>query len=190
MNGSGLQLKEYDKINTELLNKMNKQLQAVSLLYGAVGVILTFAVTNNISLMFLVPFCVIIPIYLLVIHDAHGMYKLGAYLAVFFEDSEDAWETRLHKLNIRTKKSLPRWASSFHLPFIFVSVFSLVLFAFFFDWQNISQFREIAELIVATICFSAVIALRITQKDVDKLKGQYIAEWKKIKAEETAKQEG
>jgi len=187
MNESELRAKEYDKINTEIINKMNKQLQIVSLLYGTVGVILAFAVNNGTSLMFLIPFCAIIPIYLLIIHDTQGIYKLGSYLVVFHESLGGAWETRLHAFNTKTKKSMPRWANNFHFPFIIVSIFSLVLFLFYFDWVNITQYRNVLELLFALVCFSAVIAVRITQKDVDNLKEQYITEWKQIKDEEITK---
>ena len=51
------------------------------------------------ALLFLIPYIVIIPVYLVTIDYTLNMYKLGTYLKVFHEQGDLRWENRLYLLN-------------------------------------------------------------------------------------------
>lgn len=51
------------------------------------------------ALLFLIPYIVIIPVYLVTINYTLNMYKLGTYLKVFHEQGDFRWENRLYLLN-------------------------------------------------------------------------------------------
>ncbi len=51
------------------------------------------------AFLFLIPYIVIIPVYLVTIDYTLNMYKLGIYLKVFHEQGDFRWENRLYLLN-------------------------------------------------------------------------------------------
>lgn len=174
---------EYKLLKGEITNIQNMRHQTISILYTVTAAILAFALNNKEeSLLFLVPFCVILPTYLMVITQSNDIVKIGAYLKVFHEGGGYQWETHINNFNLSKKNTKRRFANSFTLPFLILSAMSLALFAINFDWKHIDTLLSIIKLIMALICASAVLIIRlIIQKDIDKLKRPYIEKWEEVK---------
>lgn len=60
-----------------------------SLLYTIVIAALAFAFDKDSAILFLVPFCAIIPLYLLAMHQVDSTMRIGAYIYVFLEPGTD-----------------------------------------------------------------------------------------------------
>lgn len=173
--------REYDNIKKELALDMNVVRKANNALYVGVTAILAWAITTSNSILCLLAYCVIIPVYYIVLDYNIATMKLGAYLLVFHNDK---WERRLHKVNL--KKIVKRHASSYRNPFIYASIASTILFFSFLDYTNISII-EIMEVIFCIVLFLWFNLYVILQKDNDSIKLVYIDAWEKIKKEEMYK---
>lgn len=104
---------EYEALREEILYSMQVVKNYRSLLYSIVVAALAFAFDKGVSILFLLPFFGIIPIYLLAMHQIDSTLRIGAYIYVFIEpETECQWETRLykydqlHKNQYSTKKVL------------------------------------------------------------------------------------
>ena len=91
--------KEYLMLRDEILKDYEIIQNSRNVLYAAVAAILAFAVDQKEALLFLIPYIVIIPVYLVTIDYTLNMYKLGTYLKVFHEQGDFRWENRLYLLN-------------------------------------------------------------------------------------------
>lgn len=170
--------KEYDNIKRELETSMSVVRKANNALYVGVTAVLAWAITTSNSILCLITYCVIIPVYYIVLDYNIATIKLGTYLLVFYDDK---WEIRLHKVNI--VNVIKRHASSYINPFIYASIASTILFFCFLDYNNIGAF-EIFQIIVCTILFLWFNIYVFMQKDNDSVKQIYIDAWEDIKNEE------
>ena len=171
--------KEYDNIKKELETSLDVVRKANNARYVGVTAVLAWAVTASNPILCLLSYCVIIPVYFIVLDYNIATMKLGAYLVVFHNDK---WEQRLHKVNLR--KVIKRHASSYRNPFIYASVASTILFLTFFDYNNIDVFK-IIQIIICTVLFWGFNSYVLFQKDNDHIKQIYINAWKSIKNEES-----
>lgn len=175
---------EYEAIREEILSSMQVVKSYRTLLYTIVIAALAFAFDKDEAILFLVPFCAIIPLYLLAMHQIDSTMRLGAYIYVFLEPGTDCqWETRLleydkiHKNQYSTKKTSidSYWC---------VSVCCLVLSIL---KQNYScrgidfYITIVAQILIFIICVYIFIKKR---PDYLKLKGKYIKEWQEIQERE------
>jgi uncharacterized membrane protein YhaH (DUF805 family) len=171
---------EYQMLREEILNISDKRHQTVSLLYTTVAATLAFALSMTEPLLFLVPFVVIIPTYLMTITQSHDINKIGAYLQTFCEGTDFLWETRLHALQGK-KNKLRRWQNSFTLPFDFLSIISLLFFFLRVYQSHITSISSILKCLLAVICAGIIVFIKTQQKDTDKLSELYLAQWAEVK---------
>lgn len=139
--------KEYDNVKKELEVYQNVVRRANNALYVGVTAVLAWAVTTANPTLCLLAYCVIIPVYYIVLDYNIATMKLGAYLLVFHDDK---WEIRLHKLN--NKKEIKRFALIYKIPFIYASVALTILFFCFFDYKNVDVLG-IVQIIVCIVLF-------------------------------------
>lgn len=170
--------KEYDNVKKELETSLDVVRKANSALYVGVTAVLAWAITAKNSILCLLAYCVIIPVYYIVLDYNIATMKLGAYLLVFHNDE---WEKRLHKVNLRNV--IKRHASSYRNPFIYASIASTILYFTFFDFDNIDTLKVIQIIICIALflCFNLYVVL---QKDNDSVKQIYIDAWERVKKEE------
>lgn len=170
--------KEYDNVKKELVVYQSVVRKANNALYVGVTAVLAWAVTTSSSILCLLSYCVIIPVYYIVLDYNMATMKLGAYLLVFHNDK---WEKRLHKINL--DKVINRHASAYRNPFFYASIASTILFFCFLDYKSIGVF-EIIQVGICIFLFLWFNIYVILQKDNDSLKIIYINAWEKIKKEE------
>lgn len=124
--------REYDNVKKELESSMSVVRKANNILYIGVTSVLAWAITTSNPILCLLPYCVIIPIYYIVLDYNIATIKLGAYLYVFHDDN---WEKRLYKVNLR--KVIKQHGSSHRNPFIYASISTTILFFCFLDYTCI-----------------------------------------------------
>lgn len=170
--------KEYLMLREEIIHYYSIIQNSRNILYVAIAALLAFGVSSNEPLLCLIPYCVIIPIYIVTIDYQYGMWRIGTYLSVFLEGDEFNWETRLHKLNSSVKMN--RYATSYNWPFIITSLVCTGLFFLKTDYSTI-DYKLIAEVIFAVLLTGLFLMFVIVQKDPDDIKRVYLEKWNNIK---------
>ena len=170
--------KEYDVIRKAIESDMNIVRKANNALYVGVTAVLAWAVTASNSMLCLLAYCVIIPVYCIVLDYNIATMRSGAYLYVFYNDK---WQKRFHKINL--EKVINRHALSYRIPFIYASIASTSLFFIFFDYTCI-RILDIIQIIICITLFLFFNIYVLLQKDNDSIKQIYIDAWEKIKQEE------
>ena len=101
---------EYNTLRAEVLQKIELHNKLIMFAITTTVAILAFAFSQNNAYLFLLPFCVIIPVSLRVIYYRSAMVKISAYIAVFIEPKNKNynWETRNHKLNISINNNITK----------------------------------------------------------------------------------
>ena len=74
---------EYEVLREEILSSIQTVKNYRSLLYTIVIAALAYAFDKDVVILFLVPFCAIIPLYLLAMHQIDSTMRIGAYIYVF-----------------------------------------------------------------------------------------------------------
>lgn len=74
---------EYEALREEILFSMQMVKNYRSLLYTIVIATLAYAFDKDVAILFLIPFCAIIPLYLLAMHQVDSTMRIGAYIYVF-----------------------------------------------------------------------------------------------------------
>lgn len=182
--------KEYLMLRDEILKDYEIIQNSRNVLYAAVAAILAFAVDQKEALLFLIPYIVIIPVYLVTIDYTLNMYKLGTYLKVFHEQGDFRWENRLYLLNYDIKKRVTRGERFFHAPFM-VSAFVCSML-FFAALTYPETFRKASVGFI--LCFIAGIVLPVAvaviflkYKNIEKIQKKYILSWEEVKEKEAKK---
>lgn len=99
---------EYLMLRNEILKDYDIIQNSRYLLYVAVASILSFSISQEEPLLFLIPYVVIIPTYLVSIDYTLDMYRIATYLMIFIEPVEFNWENRQYKFNYIINKKIPR----------------------------------------------------------------------------------
>ena len=89
------------------------------------------------SVICILTYCIITPIYFIVLSYNMELMKVGAYLLVFHGDR---WEKRLHEIN--GKNIFKRHDSAYRYSFLFASLGSSILFFCFLDYENIGNWER------------------------------------------------
>lgn len=97
--------KEYDALRNEINQKIELHNSLLTFTITTTVAILTFALSQNNAILYLIPFCIIIPMSMRIAYYRSAMSKLSAYIIVFLEENLEGmnWETRNATL---TKKIL------------------------------------------------------------------------------------
>lgn len=171
---------EYEALKEEILFSMQTVKNYRTLLYTITIAVLAFAFDKNQAVLFLVPFCAIIPIYLLAMHQIDSTMRIGAYIYVFIEpETECQWETRLYKYDNLHKREYSTKKSSID-PYWFVSFCCLTLSVLKLDYCHRDAnfyLTVVAQIIVLISCMYLFIKKR---PDYLITKERYINEWKEI----------
>lgn len=177
---------EYNALREEILCSMQVVKNYRSLLYSIVVAVLAFAFDKNESILFLVPFFAIIPIYLLAMHQIDSTLRIGAYIYVFLEPETDCkWETRLHKYDQLHRKQYSTKKTSIDAYWC-ISACCLILSILKLDYKNIGfmfYLTIMGQIIILIICVYLFVKKR---PDYAIIKEKYINEWLEIQKGETA----
>ena len=102
-------LKEYDNLKNEINQKMALRNTLITFTITTTIAVLTLALSQNITSLYLLPLCIIIPMSIRIVYYGIGIAKLSAYMIVFLDNDLDGikWETRNFSIiNIDSKLSM------------------------------------------------------------------------------------
>ena len=154
---------EYLMLREEILHLDNIVHNQISVLYVTVAYIFAFSINQANSMLFLITYVVILPVYLIVVNKSDGMYKISGYLASHLEGEKFNWENNLIKFNNNYKKVRPYTKQAYDFPFIFSSVLTTLLFFMTIDYNKIYTTYIIIQIIIACILFTCVILIFISR---------------------------
>lgn len=99
MNKQEIMIKEYEELRSEIEQKIGIQNSLITFMITAVIAVLTFAIGGNNSILYLLPFGIIIPTSMRITYYRTAMARISAYIVVYIEKNieELNWETRIHK---------------------------------------------------------------------------------------------
>lgn len=176
---------EYKLLKQEIVNNNNILRNFQLALYSSVGVILTLAFSQQEPIICLIPFFVIIPLYLLRMKQSSDIIRTGAYMQVFLEGEAFNWETRLHEYGklINDKKVIK-------LDFILLCVTSFVLLLTKLSISDFSRteciFRVALGSVSLVMCLIVMMVYKINPVEE---KEKHIRNWKLIMHQEEENKE-
>lgn len=99
-------VKEYDMIRAEIMQKIELHNNLSTFTITTSVAVLSFAFSQNNAFLYLIPFCIIIPMSLRISYYLSALTKLSSYMIVFLENNGVYnWETNNRELiNIRISK--------------------------------------------------------------------------------------
>lgn len=89
-------IREYETLREEIKQKIELHNSLITFMITTVVAILAFALESNNTLLYLLPFCVIISISMRIAYYMEAIVKLSAYIIIYIEDKIEGlnWETR------------------------------------------------------------------------------------------------
>lgn len=179
---------EYKTLRDEIIHSYTIVDSSRNVLYIAVAYMLTFATNKNNPLLYLLPFAVIIPVYLIAINYTFDMYRIGTYIMVFGEGTMNGrrWETRQYQLNTQHEKAMPRQAKIFHIPYVSLGVACFILFLLSLDYKEVTVY-SFSLLILGVVLFFTLLSIYAYYHDMISVQKRYIQGWKEIKRKEEGK---
>lgn len=177
---------EYLSLREEILHGYTIVDSSRNILYLAVAYILTFTTDKSIPMLYLLPFAVIIPIYLIAINYTYDMYRISTYMIVFGENPNSSykWESRQLVLNKQKDHSIPRQAKMFHVPYISLGTACIVLFVLTLDYQAFSL-SSAFWLIIGITLYIILILIFKHYGDMLSVQQKYLEGWLSVKNKET-----
>jgi len=174
-------IKEYEELRGEVKQKIELHNSLITFMITTVVAVLAFALESDNSLLFLLPFGIIIPISMRVTYYREAMVKLSAYIIIFIEDKIEGlnWETRNTQLiNINHNNLYDNFTISHYFEGIILSIVCYVLFFVDFLKENIMCFQTIVYLVIPflLVIWEIVITKRIIT--FNNQKNEWIKKWK------------
>ena len=189
-------MKEYEILEAKIRDRDEEVVQYNSILYTATAAILAFAFQSDNYLFFLLPYVVIFPIYKLSEGTRRFMCRISAYLYVFHEGygKEFQWERRHHIFDSNIRSSvvdkqkhgkfrwyLRRMMARSHYVLItlvcaFLSTYTVLSDSLPQKWPKI--------VFIWALTMIITISMVRNFTDWPKVRTEYIAKWREIKAAE------
>jgi len=175
---------EYEALREEILLSLQTAKNYRSILYTVVVALLAFAFEKDDAILFLIPFAVIIPLYLLSMHQIDSSLRMGAYIYVFLERGTDCqWETRLLKYdNLYTNQydtKKPRMD-----PYWYIGICCLGISVAKLDYsvRGVHFFMTIIAQIV--ILIAGIYIFLKKRPNYLEVKKKYIKRWEEVRSQE------
>ena len=178
-------LKEYDELRSEIKQKIELHNSLITFMITTVVAVLAFALDNDNTLLYLLPFAIIIPISMRITYYRSAMAKLSAYIIVYIENEIEGlcWETRNTKLiNEDVNNFYNRFTISHYYEGIILSVVCYVLYFRDYIKDKTINSQTILFLLApfVLIIWEGLITKRIVTFDDEK--NEWIEKWKDFKA--------
>lgn len=183
MNSDGM-ITEYKILRDEINQKIDLVNSLTTFTLTTVVAILTFALMRKNPLLYLLPFCIIIPMYMRISYYRSAMVKISAYMIIFLEDEiEDInWETR----NTYLMDNIERKDGSIVLSARYYENFVLSIICYILYIYNYISGKEINITSIIYILAPSLLVIWIWHivrhiNDIESEKKEWIKEWEKVK---------
>lgn len=148
--------------------------------------VLTLALSQNITSLYLLPLCIIIPMSIRIVYYGIGIAKLSAYMIVFLENDLDGikWETRNFSIiNIDSKLSMKNLVFLRNYQCLFLSLICYGLYVFDYIKDKEITLMTIFNLVWPLLFIILEMVITHYINSVDKERAEWIKKWKNIKIE-------
>lgn len=187
-------LKEYEMLRQEINQKMELHNTLLTFTITSTILVLTVAASEKITILYLFPFCVIIPMSLRIAYYRKVMAKLSAYMIVFLEPTlkDMNWEGRNYTFS-KKYGGLSSEKHKFKISYFECFVLGCVCYALYLLNYFPSECKKMTSAtILGTIWPIALLVwvAEITYKmnRVDKDRDEFIGKWHNIKMSEESKE--
>ena len=189
-------LEEYRILHNEINQKIALQNTILTFTITTTVAILTIAVSENITIIYLVPFFIIIPMSMRIAYYRSVISKLSAYIIIFLEPNlkDMKWETSNAILGARLrqkecKKENRKFAFSRNYECLILSIICYLLYVL--DYIKDKTITLCIIIIVALpvlfVLWEFIITKRINS--LDQVQKEWINEWEQLKNKEENKED-
>lgn len=180
-------MKEYELLRNEINQKIELHNTLLTFTITTTVAVLTFALSKNRTILYLVPFCILIPMSMRIAYYRSTMAKLSAYMIVFLEIDLDGinWETRNAALVEEYLNKEKKDINSYTVLRYFECLILAIICYIFYIIDYIKD-KEINVIVIINILWplsfvvwEVLITKRINSTDDEKQK--WIKRWNKLK---------
>lgn len=180
-------IKEYDMLREEIMQKIELHNNLLTFTITTCVAILSFAFSQDNAFLYLIPFCIVIPMSLRIAYYLSAMVKLSSYMIVFLEEGDCGynWET-LNKAftndRVNQKKNgMFDFTVQRYYEFIILSLVCYILYIINYVQNN--QFDNLMVLNLLWPMLLVIFEVYITKRlnSSDKEKNDKVQEWQKLK---------
>lgn len=179
-------MKEYDTLRNEINQKIELHNTLLTFTITTTVAVLTFALSQNRTILYLVPFCILIPMSMRIAYYRSAMSKLSAYMIVFLEKNLNGvnWETRnadLVEEHLNNKKNINNYVVLRYFECLILAVICYVFYII-----DYVKDKEINAIVVINILWPLIFVIweiLVTKRinSVDKEKQEWIKRWNELK---------
>ena len=199
-------MSEYELLKTEALKNSDHIVQYNSILYASTAAILAFGFDskNTNPLVFLLPYVVILPVYLLIEKERESICRISSYMIFFLEGSDYLWETRLDmddkmgtlgfRMPSAKKSKFVEFISVYsHWPFILMPFICSSFSTYFVLLDNVQgtigniQVKWLAISAIWILFFLSLLIMILNVTQWGRFKEKFTEQWTNIKIEERKK---
>ena len=186
-------MKEYEMLRAEMMDDYKTISQYNVVLYTATATILAFAIKDGTFLSCLIPYCVLLPLYLICEAKRRVICRIAAYLNVYYEGTEYNWERRHHVFDETVEKNKKKRffrSSSSPLPYYCIAIVCSIASLIKIPYDSQCWYLSVIEVAcVVALTVIAILIMNANKTDYTDARNQYIKEWRAQKeAEETQKE--
>lgn len=181
-------IKEYNNLRNEINQKIELHNTLLTFTITTTVAALTFALSQNKTILYLIPFCILIPMSMRIAYYRSAMSKLSAYMIVFLEKNIDGvkWETRNAALNKNLNKKKKNINNYTILRYYECLILAIVCYIFYVI--DFIKDKEICVIVVINILWPLSLVIwevLVTKRinSVDKEKQYWIEQWNALKNE-------
>lgn len=183
-------IKEYDILRNEIIQKIELHNTLLTFTITTTVAVLALALAQKSSILYLIPYCILIPMSMRIAYYRTAMSKLSAYMIVFLEKNIDGikWETRNARLiSIESRRRIKGLRNFTMLRYYECLILAIACYVLYF-WDYIKD-KTISPLVVINALWPmlfVVLELLITKhiNSIDNKKDYWIQRWTKILDEE------
>lgn len=184
MNEQEIMIKEYEELRSEIKQKIGIHNSLITFMITAVIAVLAFAVEGNNSILYLLPFGIIIPTSMRISYYRTAMARISAYIVVYIEKNIKAlnWETRINKFVYKGRDTLHDSVTiSQYYEGIILSIMCYLLYFFDFINDKTISLQMIICLIfpILFVIWEIIITIRIA--GFTKERNFWIDQWENFK---------
>ena len=179
-------VKEYDNLRNEINQKIELHNTLLTFTITTTVAVLSLALSQNSTILYLIPFCILIPMSMRIAYYRAAMSKLSAYMIVFLEKNIDGmkWETRNAEiLEIDSKSGMKRavrFATSRYYECLILTVICYILYLL-----DYLKDKEISSMVVVNMLWPLLLVgweFWVTKciNSLDEEKQYWVEQWNKL----------
>lgn len=174
---------EYESLRNEITQKIDLVNSLMTFTLTTVVAILTFALTKKNELLYLLPFCIIIPMYMRIAYYRSAMVKLSAYMIVFLENKLEGinWETKnsclMNNIDKKTRKIVLR---ADYYEGVVVSAICYILYFYNHIKGKTINILLIFQLFVPFLLVAWIFIIVKHINNIESEKQEWIKEWQRL----------